>query len=506
VSRQPRGADVATSVAEQSIPTIESGALASLDDLGLVLAFRNGEERAFEALYARHQAGILSFCRHMLGNREDGEDALQQTFLAAYRHLQSSGAPDHPRAWLYAIARNRCRSIIRARRESSSEEVEASTAGLAEEVEQRYELQQLLRDVGRLPADQRAALLLFELGDLGHAEIAEAVGCEPIKVKALIFQARTSLAHRSRAREARCGEVREQLATLRGGSLNSRTLKHHVEICEGCAAFREDVRRQRRRVAVILPVFLTGAMHERILATLGLGHGAAGTAGAASGASHAGAASGASHAGAASGASHAGAASGASHAGSAAAAPLKGARLAHLARPRLAALAALATGAAVAASLLIGGHARKAAEPAVPRAQAAPPKPAHSHPVARSAHHAAPAHRSQHHHPAAVHHTHAAPQAAPPAGGLTPAPPRPAPPSKPAPPKKSPPSNPPTARPKPPPPVVPVSSPPASPPASCAPSGNGGGHAWGRCRGADGLPAPAELHRQGHGVPGGPKG
>ena len=497
MSRQPRGADVATSVAEQSIPTIESGALASLDDLGLVLAFRNGEERAFEALYARHQAGILSFCRHMLGNREDGEDALQQTFLAAYRHLQSSGAPDHPRAWLYAIARNRCRSIIRARRESSSEEVEASTAGLAEEVEQRYELQQLLRDVGRLPADQRAALLLFELGDLGHAEIAEAVGCEPIKVKALIFQARTSLAHRSRAREARCGEVREQLATLRGGSLNSRTLKHHVEICEGCAAFREDVRRQRRRVAVILPVFLTGAMHERILATLGLGHGAAGTAGAASGASHAGAAS---------GASHAGAASGASHAGSAAAAPLKGARLAHLARPRLAALAALATGAAVAASLLIGGHARKAAEPAVPRAQAAPPKPAHSHPVARSAHHAAPAHRSQHHHPAAVHHTHAAPQAAPPAGGLTPAPPRPAPPSKPAPPKKSPPSNPPTARPKPPPPVVPVSSPPASPPASCAPSGNGGGHAWGRCRGADGLPAPAELHRQGHGVPGGPKG
>ena len=497
MSRQPRGADVATSVAEQSIPTIESGALASLDDLGLVLAFRNGEERAFEALYARHQAGILSFCRHMLGNREDGEDALQQTFLAAYRHLQSSGAPEHPRAWLYAIARNRCRSIIRARRESSSEEVEASTAGLAEEVEQRYELQQLLRDVGRLPADQRAALLLFELGDLGHAEIAEAVGCEPIKVKALIFQARTSLAHRSRAREARCGEVREQLATLRGGSLNSRTLKHHVEICEGCAAFREDVRRQRRRVAVILPVFLTGAMHERILATLGLGHGAAGTAGAASGASHAGAAS---------GASHAGAASGASHAGSAAAAPLKGARLAHLARPRLAALAALATGAAVAASLLIGGHARKAAEPAVPRAQAAPPKPAHSHPVARSAHHAAPAHRSQHHHPAAVHHTHAAPQAAPPAGGLTPAPPRPAPPSKPAPPKKSPPSNPPTARPKPPPPVVPVSSPPASPPASCAPSGNGGGHAWGRCRGADGLPAPAELHRQGHGVPGGPKG
>src|SRR5512133_1719439 len=227
------GAGLATMTAEAPVLTSEPGAFTKLDDARLVSAIGEGYDEAFEVFYARYHADVLSFCRHMLGSREDAEDAAQQTFLATYRQAHASGPPRHPRAWLYTVARNRCVTTLRARRESTSETLEPATEGLAEEVERRHELRELLGDIGRLPEDQRVALLLFELGALEQSEIAEAIGCPPKKVKALVYQARTTLAHRAEARDVRCLEIRQQLATLRGGTLNSRALKHHLEICKG---------------------------------------------------------------------------------------------------------------------------------------------------------------------------------------------------------------------------------------------------------------------------------
>ena len=85
-------------------------------DEELVRLLRAGDERAFEALYDRHHRGILSFARHMLGSREEAEDAVQHTFIAAHRDLVGSDKPIQLKAWLYAIARNRCLSVLRARR------------------------------------------------------------------------------------------------------------------------------------------------------------------------------------------------------------------------------------------------------------------------------------------------------------------------------------------------------------------------------------------------------
>ena len=78
-------------------------------------ALRRGDERAFEAIYDRHHRALLGFCRHMLGSREEAEDALQQVFAAAYQDLRHGSRRIQLKPWLYTIARNRCLSMLRAR-------------------------------------------------------------------------------------------------------------------------------------------------------------------------------------------------------------------------------------------------------------------------------------------------------------------------------------------------------------------------------------------------------
>src|SRR3954468_1813186 len=121
--------------------------LAPLSDERLVEQVRRGNDAAFEAIYDRHHRGILGFCRHMLASVEEAEDAVQHTFIQAYDSIRRSERELKLKAWLYAIARNRCLSVLRARREQAAELAEVPTAGLSEEVQQRAELRELLGDV-----------------------------------------------------------------------------------------------------------------------------------------------------------------------------------------------------------------------------------------------------------------------------------------------------------------------------------------------------------------------
>jgi len=247
-------------------------------DAALVARLRAGDALAFEVLYERHVSAILSFCRHMLGSPDEAEDAVQQVFMSAHRHLLADAREINLKPWLYAIARNRSLSMLRARREDLAGEVEVSTKGLDDVVQQRADLRALLGDLQDLPEDQRAALVLTELGDLSHAEVAEALECEAGQVKGLVFRARSGLAERREAREASCDDIRVELANARGGGLRRGRLRHHLTACPGCAAYMKDLRRQRRMMGLILPVVPTIGLKDSVLGAL-----AAGGAGAAGG-------------------------------------------------------------------------------------------------------------------------------------------------------------------------------------------------------------------------------
>jgi RNA polymerase sigma factor (sigma-70 family) len=254
-------------------------------DERLVARVRSGDQRAFERIVSRYERPLLSFCRHMLSRSHEAEEAVQQTFVSAYESMLRN--PDRDislRAWLFTIARNQSLSMLRARRDHADiTVVEPATIGLAAAVEQREDLRHLLADLADLPDDQRAALLLFEIGALERDEIAGVLDCNPKKVKALVFQARNHLSNNRVARETPCEEIREQLSTLTGSALRRAPLRRHVRDCPGCSAFAAEVKRQRTALALVLPVAPGLAFKGSVMGAVGGSVGSLAATGAAGG-------------------------------------------------------------------------------------------------------------------------------------------------------------------------------------------------------------------------------
>src|ERR1035437_3159392 len=232
----------------------------------LVSLVRRGEETAFESIYDRHARELLSFCRYMLGSQHDAEDAVQNTFASAYKALRADDRAIALRPWLFAIARNECLSVLRQRRPCAEiHDAPAPREDPSERVEQREDLRHVLASLLELPERQRAALVLSELHGFGHRDIAALLGVRTQQVKAYVFQARTSLMSERLAHGADCGSIRAELATARGAALLKGHLRRHVRMCAGCRDYAAAVSRQRRQLAILLPVVPSLALRRRSL-------------------------------------------------------------------------------------------------------------------------------------------------------------------------------------------------------------------------------------------------
>jgi len=150
------------------------------------------------ALYERHAAQIYRFCFHHLGTREEAEDAVQSTFLNAFRGIKGGVVPEAEAAWLFKIAHNVCRTRRRSawrrdRVESATdfEVVEELAPAPARRADELIGLQDVL---GRMPEQQRRAILLREWQGLSYREIGQELALSQAAVETLIFRARRSLA------------------------------------------------------------------------------------------------------------------------------------------------------------------------------------------------------------------------------------------------------------------------------------------------------------------------
>ena len=150
------------------------------------------------ALYEQHATQIFRYCLHQLGSREEAEDAVQSTFLNAFRGIKRGIVPETESAWLFKIAHNVClsrrRSTWRRDRVESPTDfdvVEEVTPAPSLRADELIGLQDVLE---QMPDQQRRAILLREWQGLSYREIGAELELTQAAVETLIFRARRSLA------------------------------------------------------------------------------------------------------------------------------------------------------------------------------------------------------------------------------------------------------------------------------------------------------------------------
>ena len=150
------------------------------------------------ALFEEYAPQILRYCLHQLGSREEAEDAVQSTFLNAFRGIKRGIVPESESAWLFKIAHNVC--LSRRRSSWRRDRVESPTdfdvvEELAPAPSRRADELIGLQDVlEQMPEQQRRAILLREWQGLSYREIGEELELSQSAVETLIFRGRRSLA------------------------------------------------------------------------------------------------------------------------------------------------------------------------------------------------------------------------------------------------------------------------------------------------------------------------
>ncbi len=169
----------------------------SAEETKLIEQSLSGDAEAYAALVEQHQKMIRAVTFRMTGSLDDAEELAQDAFLRAYQQLRSFSGGSKFSTWLCKIAINL--SLDWRRRESRRDSVHARWAadalpenspkdGFPDELSRRVQAA-----LDRLPAKQRAAIVLTVYENQSHAEAAKTLGCTEATVSWRVFAARQKL-------------------------------------------------------------------------------------------------------------------------------------------------------------------------------------------------------------------------------------------------------------------------------------------------------------------------
>jgi RNA polymerase sigma-70 factor (ECF subfamily) len=181
------------------------------DDLALVHASKSGDVAAFEELVKRYDRKLLRIAKNLMHNREDAEEAVQETFLKAFQHLGQFRGDAKFSTWLIRIAMNQSLMMLRKLRsarevsidkdfQSEERNLPIDVADWAPNPEQLYgaaELREILRDtLKQLHPRLRAVFVLRDIEGLSVQQTADALNLTLVAVKARSWRARSQLRER----------------------------------------------------------------------------------------------------------------------------------------------------------------------------------------------------------------------------------------------------------------------------------------------------------------------
>lgn len=184
-------------------PELADGFVSDDPDLEIVARVRSGETEAFEELVRKHGRRVYRSLLAIVGSAEEAEDALQDAFLKAFQHLANFEGRSRFSTWLVRIAINTALQRVRSRKEFDSLDEENEEfrprniqpwSETPEEFYSREELRRLVeKEVMKLPAKYRVALMLRDLEELSTEEAAAALGLSVPGLKARVLRGRLML-------------------------------------------------------------------------------------------------------------------------------------------------------------------------------------------------------------------------------------------------------------------------------------------------------------------------
>ncbi len=173
-------------------------------DAEVVADVLGGNTDAFGVLVQRYQQRLYSYLFRFAHHREECEDLVEETFIAAFRKLGTCRTPQRFSSWLFAIAHNlgvnRWRKASRANRfeEELDDAVSRTVPDGALDPHalfvQREQAKQVELALQQIPEKYRAVLLLYYYEDLSYREISDTIGISLDLVKTHLFRAKKALA------------------------------------------------------------------------------------------------------------------------------------------------------------------------------------------------------------------------------------------------------------------------------------------------------------------------
>ncbi len=158
---------------------------------------RAGDPAAWDTLFRRYQLPLYAYVYELLHEEQPALDIVQETFIAATRHIGTLREDGRFGSWLFGIAHQKCVQHWRKRKEVLFEDVPEpmedfndSPQELLIRREQEAEFMSLL---DQLPLPQRSVLLLYFVEDFSIEEIAQVTGAQPGTVKSRLHYAKKSL-------------------------------------------------------------------------------------------------------------------------------------------------------------------------------------------------------------------------------------------------------------------------------------------------------------------------
>jgi RNA polymerase sigma-70 factor (ECF subfamily) len=171
-----------------------------MDDDALMIRTAEGQEAAFRLLVQRWERDVLGFLIHMLGDVEEAEDLVQDTFVQVFRKADSYVAAGMFKSWLFRIAGNLARGRLRRRKilrwvrfDPVTHDTGRAGQGPDEDLEQSQRTSAVRTAMARLPGRQREALALHRFQGMRYKEVAKVMGTTVPGVESLIQRAMAAL-------------------------------------------------------------------------------------------------------------------------------------------------------------------------------------------------------------------------------------------------------------------------------------------------------------------------